>query len=431
MSEEPATPPGSSEPPAPSPTPAPKRRRRHPILRALAILIAIVAGLLVASLTIDLGPAARNYAERAGSNYLDRPIHIGRLSIVLRTGQFEVDDLVIEGLKPTDRPFLTAKRVYVNLPWWTVFTHELIVENVDMSGWNMLVEQFPGGKHSFPRVMGPPRKEPRQPSRFKLTTTVKSVIAHDGQFTYDDHGTPWSVVCPNLNVDVFKGLRTYEGTAAFSAGTVRIQSYEPFRAGMQMRFVIDGGLVHVEDLNLQTAGASSRVTGTVDLAHWPNMLYDVKSHVDFPTQKNIFFHAMHFTVTGKADFTGTFRFHKGGHELKGVFTSPEAGVDDWRFQNVKGSLLWIPSALHVTDVTTALYGGRAKFDYAIEQLGIPGRRAVAVWNAAYDDVDLPMLTDFLELRGLRLAGRLSGHNRLEWTLGDFADKRGEGEVSAT
>ena len=42
----------------------------------------------------------------------------------------------------------------MNLPWWTFFTHELIVENVDMTDWEMLVEQFPG-KHNFPTLGGP------------------------------------------------------------------------------------------------------------------------------------------------------------------------------------------------------------------------------------------------------------------------------------
>lgn len=415
-----------------TPPPAPRKRRRwRVLLRAVAIAIAILVGVLVATLTIDLGPTARKSAEVQGSKWLDRPMHIGHLSIVLRTGQFQIDDLVIEGLKPTDRPFLTAKRVYVNLPWWTIFSHELIIENVDMSDWQMLVEQFPGGKHNFPRVMGPPRTKPKQPSRFKFVTTVQSVIARNGTFTYEDHGTPWSVVCPNLNVHVFKGLKTYEGTATFSAGTVKIQAYEPFRADMQTRFKIEGGLVNLQDINLQSTGASTRVTGHVDLGHWPEMLYNVKSRVDFPTEKAIFFKGMHFTTSGFGDFTGTFHIFKNGRELKGTFTSPEAGVNAWRFPDVKGSLLWIPTAFRVTDVTSGLYGGHAKFDYAIEPLGTPGKPAMSIWNTTYADVDLARLTDFLELRGIRLAGRASGSNRLVWPLGKFSEKRGDGRITAS
>ena len=49
----------------------------------------------------------------------------------------------------------------------------------------------------------------------------------------------------------------------------------------------------------------------------------------------------------------------------------------------------------------------------------------------YRGVDLSRLTDFLETRGLRLAGRATGSNRLVWPLGGWAVKRGEGVVDFT
>jgi len=414
----------------------PKARRKHPILRALGILAALVAAAIVTLVSIDLGPAARRKAEQGASSYLDRPTHFRKLKIRLLTGEFEIDDLVIEGLKPTDRPFMTAKRVFVNLPWWTFITHHLIIENVDMDGWDMLVEQFPNGKHNFPRVKGPPRDKPQGPSRWPLTTTARQVNARNGRFTYDDHTTPWHVVCPNLNVSVWKGIDTYHGTAAFANGRVRIQSYEEFAASFQTRFKIDNGKVLLDEIRIDSTGAATRGNGYVDLAHWPDMLYNVRSRVDFPIQKGIFFKAMNFTVAGRGDFGGTFRFFKlpagsTGYELKGSFTSPLAGVNDWRFGNVRGALLWNKGAFRVTDVTTDLYGGSAKFDYTIEPLGQPGRTATDTWNATYADVDLARLTDFLELQGLRLSGRATGYNKLEWPSGRFSEKKGSGEITAS
>ncbi|HXT29719.1 MAG TPA: hypothetical protein VN716_10580, partial [Vicinamibacterales bacterium] len=120
MTAEPELPPEQPDAaPEPAPAAPPPARRRHPVLRALGVLVGIVVALIVASLTIDLGPALRKRAEDAGSKWLDRPMHIGKLGIRLDRGAFQLDDLVIEGLKPTDRPFLKAKRVFVNLPWWT------------------------------------------------------------------------------------------------------------------------------------------------------------------------------------------------------------------------------------------------------------------------------------------------------------------------
>ena len=77
----------------------------------VALLAAIVVGAFVTFFTVDLGPSLRARAEQEGSKYIERPMHIGRLSAQLRPGVFVVDDLMIEGLTPQDRPFLTAKRI--------------------------------------------------------------------------------------------------------------------------------------------------------------------------------------------------------------------------------------------------------------------------------------------------------------------------------
>src|SRR5205823_13277604 len=45
--------------------------------------------------------------------------------------------------------------------------------------------------------------------------------------------------------------------------------------------------------------------------------------------------------------------------------------------------------------------------------------------------DLAAFSDFEQLRGIRLAGRASGSNRLEWPSGRFDERRGDGHVVAT
>src|SRR5512142_1698262 len=100
----------------------------------VGVVVALVALVLVGVLTIDLGPTLRARAERAGSNLIARPMHIGRLGIRLRSGNFVIEDLRIEGLAPADHPFLTAKRLEVSLYWWTFFrTREILIKSIDMS----------------------------------------------------------------------------------------------------------------------------------------------------------------------------------------------------------------------------------------------------------------------------------------------------------
>jgi hypothetical protein len=412
-----------------------KRRgwRRRWALRLLAVLVAVFAAIVVAIFTVDLGPHLKSRAEQAASNYLERPMHIGRLSAYLTPGRFALEDVVIEGRTPESRPWLTAKTITVQIPWWTLFTkkdgkRQLVIEAVEMTDWEIYFERFADGRHNLPRLMPKPRADPK-PSG--MTTTVKHVTTHRGQFTYMDHGTPWNIVTRNLTVSVHRELGTYLGMASFSNGTVTIQSYVPFGAEMQSRFRIDGPKLHFSRLDLVTDGAVSVMDGDIDFRNWPSQIYRIKSKIDFPTQKRIYFAKDKFTVRGTGEFEGTYQLFKpSGFELKGTFRSDVAGVNEWRFPDLRGQVRWLPQGrLHVTDTTSRFMGGTATFDYLLGPTK-PGTPTPAVWDVAYQDVDLVQLTDFLELEGIRLAGRISGKNRLEWGLGHWSRKRGGGEVIA-
>ncbi len=409
------------------------RARRRWALRVLAVLVAVVAGALVSLFTVDLGPQLKSRAEQAASKYLERPMHIGRLKAYLRPGYFELEDIRIEGLTPESRPWLTAKKITVQVPWWSLFRkkdgkREFVIEAIEMTDWNMVIETFPGGKHNMPRLK--PKPSAKQGPR-SFTSTVRHVTTHRGQFTYVDHGTPWTIVARNLTVAVHRGLDTYLGMANFSNGTVSIQQYVPFGASMQSRFRIDGPKLHFSRLDLTTDGAVSVMDGDIDFNNWPAQIYRIRSKIDFPTQKHIFFNRDRFTVTGKGDFEGTYELFKpSGFELKGKFRSDVAGVNEWRFPDLRGDVRWRPqNRLEVTNATSRFMGGTATFDYLLGP-SKPGTPTPAVWDVGYTDVDLVQLTDFLELTGIRLAGRISGRNRLEWGLGQWSRKRGGGELTA-
>src|SRR5512134_2351535 len=129
-----------------------KARLRRWSLYALAALAAVFAALFVTFFTVDIGPWVKGEAERRASKYLERPMHIGRVYAKVTPGEFEFHDVVIEGVKPTDTPFLRAKTITVKLPWWTAFSRHLQIESVQMSDWQIVVEAFPGGKHNVPRL---------------------------------------------------------------------------------------------------------------------------------------------------------------------------------------------------------------------------------------------------------------------------------------
>src|SRR5690606_3295370 len=106
------------------------------------------------------------------------------------------------------------------------------------------VEQTKDGRTNFPKFPSPKSDGPK-----RWTTTLQYVHAYRGQFTFDDKGTPWKVVTPNLDVTVAKPATEYRGQAKFSAGTVAFQQYVPFRIDMRSTFKIEDGLVKFDRID--------------------------------------------------------------------------------------------------------------------------------------------------------------------------------------
>ena len=412
----------------------PRTRTARRIVRGAVVVCAVILAVaFVTTLTIDLGPALRERAEREGSRFMERPMHIGRLSVHLWRGRFVVEDLRIEGLTPESRPFLVARRIYVSMPWETLFNRRIVFDTIEMTDWDMHVEMFQTG-HSFPKVT------PRGPrGRSSWTTTVQYVRAHRGQFTYEDHATPWSIVSRNLDVTVSRTTE-YRGQAKFSNATVDVQNYVPFRADMDSSFKIDGGRVVFDRLDLATDGTRSRLNGDVNLTHFPELMFRVQSNIHFPRMRELFFANDTFSLHGDGTFDGVFHLFRDvrpdgtmrtGRELKGTFRSDVAGVNDFRFSDLEGFVRWTPDLLEVRDAGAGFYGGDARFEYLMAPLGVRGVPVRHRFDARYADVDLTTFTNFLELQGIRLAGRASGRNLLEWPSGRWADRRGEGDVRLT
>jgi hypothetical protein len=412
-------------PPAEAPQRSPWRMLGRGVRRTLKFAALLLAVAVVTTLTIDLGPGVRGLAERAGANYLQREFTIGRLSIHLLTGRFVVEDLRIGGLEKGHRPFLFARRIDVAMDFTALAHREVLIESVRMNGWQMAVETWPNGRHSFPRFTRE-RTTPPGPKRF--VTTVKSVVADEGEFFFEDHGVPWRTIARNLEVVVEK-KDGYGGTAKFTGGTVAIQQYLPMQTDMQGVFTVEGPLVKFSELALISDGSRSDVTGTVDLSRWPEQTWHVKSVVDFPRMREIFFAREKWVLSGEGQFSGIFHLFKGGRELKGDFTSREARVNGMRFPNLEGSLIWLPDRFEVTRASADFYGGTTDFVYGLKPLGKPKQRPTAFFDAEFTGVDLSSLGTAFEWPGIRPAGSMSGRSTLRWPNGRFAEKQGEGALT--
>ena len=124
---------------------------RRVVRRVVVTCAVIIAVAFVTTVSVDLGPSLKARAEAAASQYMGRPMHIGRLSVHLWLGRFVLEDIVIEGLTPESRPFLIAQRINVSMPWCTLFNRRVVFDAIEMTDWRMYVETFPDGRHNFPR----------------------------------------------------------------------------------------------------------------------------------------------------------------------------------------------------------------------------------------------------------------------------------------
>ncbi len=310
----------------------------------------------------------------------------------------------------------------MHVPWWTIVSRDLIVEDVEISDWHMTVETFKDGRHNFPKFT---RDGPKGPKRF--VTTVRSVKATRGTFELQDHGAPWSIVAPNLEVTIRKA-DTYRGTADFDKATIQIARFEPMWARATSRFRIDGSKIVVEGIDLLTDGAVSHAVGEVDTSRWPEQTYAVRSRIDFPRMKELFWARDHFTLTGKGEFAGTYHLFKGGRELSGRFASLETRLNDWRFAGMEGSLVWTRDRFEVMKTRSGFYGGKLAIDFSMKPLGDPQRPGIARLETAYEGVDVAGLMEARAFAGLRLDGRATGRNLLTWPLGRFREHTGDGEI---
>jgi translocation and assembly module TamB len=404
----------------------------------LALGSAVVAAFFVTIFSIDLsrlpGVDLPRLASEQASNYLERPAHIGHISALLTPGDFAIDDVVIEGRNPGDRPFMHISRVVIHVPWWTIFKnirHPEIHVQVHLTDWQMVIESWEGGLHNIPKLT--PKNPSTGPKRF--TTTVDFAYATGGHFIFEDHGTPWRVDAPNLDFALVRAtsLEQYVGTAAFHGGAVQILSYRPMATDLRTRFVLDGPQVQLTHIDLRTEGTTSHVNGHVDFSRWPEQVYNVNSDIDFAPMREIFFPDETWRLGGKGHFIGSFKMSKEGgqRELEGNFSSDDTSVNDLEFHDLHGGLIWANTRFAVTHAESELLGGRTRFEYGLAPLGTPNP-ATATFAADYSDVDLFELDRLINLHGLRLAGQATGSLALEWQNGHFGTtRRGLGHTNVT
>ena len=253
--------------------------------RAGVIALGFLAAGIVTSVSVDLGtlfPQIRRYAEPAGSRRIERPLHIGGLSIRVFDGHFVVHDLVIDGIDADRRAVPPRPRDRRGDAALAAAPGQLTITNVTMTDWQMKVETFPGGRHTFPRFASNNPSSGPSPIKF----SVAYVHAVRGQFTYEDHGTPWSTVVRNLDVTVLRlvGYRGYSHLVGRAHHGPEVRRRWAWTSGR--------GSGSRTGRSCSIASSSTRDGAKTTLhraswisARWPEQTYQVDSTIQLPPMR--------------------------------------------------------------------------------------------------------------------------------------------------
>ena len=175
-------------------------------------------------------------------------------------------------------------------------------------------------------------------------------------------------------------------------------------ANFKAQFTIDGTNVRLDRIDIDTDGAETVADGGVDFGHWPEQTYQVRSRVQFPRMRELFFAKEHWKLGRRRRLHRRVPPLQGRPRSSGNFTSEVAGVDDYRFPSLFGSLRLDAQLLRGDRRGLAASPAATRgSSFGITPLGSPDR-PTARFDASYTDVDLARLSDFYELAGVRFAG---------------------------
>ena len=405
--------------------------------RFVLVLIGLFAALLFIIFTVDIGDISiggrslRTIAETEGSKFLNRQLTIGAIRARLWPGRYVLEDVMIAGPNPGDRPFFFAKRIEMTVPLTQIISRRVVL-TVELDQWSMTVERTAEGyriPNMRPKTSGGPRR---------WDIRVPYVFARNGEFVYDDHLAPWKVKAPNLQFSLVRDVARdqFVGNASFSNGLVEIMNFQPMRADFRTRFKLEGGVARLLSLDLITDGAHSRINGYVNFGAGVEQQYNIESDVDLARMREIFFANAGWRPAGKAQFNGIFRV--GGRierNLSGDFRSEDfslgIGNAEWRLPHLHGALEWTARHFTVSHADAELLGGDVTLHYGLGPFGQPGG-SNATFSAAYTNVDVYRLARMFGSTALEPRGRVAGDIAMDWRNGRFSETlEGSGRATVT
>ncbi len=241
---------------------------------------------------------------------------------------------------------------------------------------------------------------------------------------------PWSVTAPNIDLDI-TNLPKYHGNAAFHGGIVQIQNDLPMWVNFKTQFTLDGPKVHLDRIDLDTDGARTVASGDVDFAHWPEQVYHVKSAVHFQRMREIFWKDEKWTMPGDGDFAGNVPVVQGRARVERHVRQPADRRQRLSvFRRCTGRSAGRRRRSKCGTPARSSTAARRSSRYSIKPLGEP-TRPIARFDASVSGADLASFTDAEKLAGVRFGGAATARILIEWPLGRFVERTGQGTFAVS
>ena len=233
---------------------------RGRVRRALMILAAIAAGLLLAVFAFIHTPMARGRALAWASSFL-RQYHLeleaGNLGYNAITRRITLTDvrLAAEGFK--DRPFLIANRIEVKLPW-SVYRRRFAIDHLVID--NGIVDILRDENNI---VNLPPSSTAPTPERARQLD-IRSLTLNGLDVLYEDKFRKWGVKVPRIESELLKTALGAKGNFAVRGSLSfhlreRTMTMSPFETVM----TFDGSNVALEQARLSSTEIEAFLSGDI------------------------------------------------------------------------------------------------------------------------------------------------------------------------
>ena len=389
----------------------------RPFFWSLAIL-ALLALALRSFLASDfVAERLARLAEREISRVVGRPTQIGALEFELLPTRIVLHDLLIPSDAPEEPPFLTVRRLLVDLDSDALRRDLIDVQTVFASGVRVEVVLRADGSDNLPDF---PRDK-SGPSQ--LAVSIGGLFVEDGELNFGDHRVPLDVRARAVLVRlVGVGGTDLQGTATAQEVETMLPGATPWPATVSGKIRVEGDRVEILHARLASALLDARVAGTVG---WKGGTHGelhgtVEAGGDWLDERGY----LDGEIVGDLRFDGKVRFARRELRLEGSLASPALELFGLPVDDLAGTLVGDRDRLELEIVRGSYRGGALAGTFAVDLAGAEPRGAVALFVEAAPVREL--LSD-LRLPDFRVAS--SAHGELLYSFPFSHSSRGVGSAS--